>query len=76
MNSLMKPGLLAVEKLNLVYHTRRGDVKAVNNVSFKIEKNEVLGLAGESGCGKSTVAFAIAQLHKPPAQILGGENTF
>jgi len=76
MNSLMKPGLLAVEKLNLVYHTRRGDVKAVNNVSFKIEKNEVLGLAGESGCGKSTVAFAIAQLHKPPAQILGGKILF
>lgn len=76
MNSLMKPDLLAVEDLNLVYHTRRGDVKAVNNVSFTIGKNEVLGLAGESGCGKSTVAFAIAQLHKPPAQIKGGKILF
>jgi len=71
-----RPALLSVENLNLVYRTRRGDVQAVNNVSFSIERNEVFGLAGESGCGKSTTAFAIAQLHKPPAQIMGGKILF
>jgi peptide/nickel transport system ATP-binding protein len=68
--------LLSVENLSLVYRTRRGDVQAVSNVSFSIGKNEVFGLAGESGCGKSTTAFAIAQLHKPPAQITGGKILF
>lgn len=68
--------LLSVENLSLVYHTRRGDVKAVNDVSFTIDRNEVFGLAGESGCGKSTIAFAIAQLHKPPAKITGGKVIF
>lgn len=71
-----RPELLSVENLNVVYHTRRGDVAAVKNVSFTIGKNEVFGLAGESGCGKSTAAFAIAQLHKPPARIVGGKVIF
>jgi peptide/nickel transport system ATP-binding protein len=44
----------------------------VQNVSFELGRNEVLGLAGESGSGKSTVAFAIARLHRPPAFVTGG----
>lgn len=68
--------LLSVQNLKLVYKTRRGDVKAVNDISFDINKNEVFGLAGESGCGKSTAAFAIAQLHLPPAEIVGGRLIF
>jgi peptide/nickel transport system ATP-binding protein len=48
----------------------------VNNVSFDIKKGEVFGLAGESGCGKSTVAFSLMRLHKPPAYISAGEVLF
>jgi peptide/nickel transport system ATP-binding protein len=68
--------LLSVQELEVTYRTRRGDVRAVNKVSFDIGHNEVFGLAGESGCGKSTVAFAVARLHKPPAEIVGGRVMF
>ncbi len=68
--------LLAVRNLELVYETRRGAIKAVNDVSFDIFPDEVFGLAGESGCGKSTAAFAIARLHRPPARVSGGRILF
>lgn len=68
--------LLSVQNLNVIYRTRRGDVRAAKNVSVDIGRNEVFGLAGESGCGKSTVAYAIAQLHRPPAQIESGKLLF
>ena len=42
--------LLDVKNLKTYFHTKGGDVKAVDNVSFKLERGEVLGLAGESGC--------------------------
>ncbi|MFC1958288.1 ABC transporter ATP-binding protein, partial [Chloroflexota bacterium] len=42
-----------------------GDVKAVDNVSFKIQKGEILGLAGESGCGKTTVGRCILRIYRP-----------
>ena len=58
------------------YRTKRGAVKAVDHVSFEIYPNEVFGLAGELGCGKSTIAHAITRLLKPPAYITGGEVTF
>ncbi|MDW2019365.1 ABC transporter ATP-binding protein, partial [Vibrio sp. 704] len=53
-----------------------GDFNAVKSVSFDIGKGEVFGLAGESGCGKSTIAFSINRLHKPPAFISGGQILF
>jgi peptide/nickel transport system ATP-binding protein len=65
--------LLSVRDLEVEYRTRRGIVKAVDNVSFDIYQNEVFGLAGESGCGKSTIANAITRLLKPPAYISGGD---
>ncbi len=68
--------LLKVSDLVVEYRTKRGNVRAVDHVSFEIYPNEVLGLAGESGCGKSTVAHAITRLLKPPAYIVGGKVEF
>ena len=68
--------LLTVRDLQVEYRTRRGAVKAVDHVSFEIAPNEVLGLAGESGSGKSTIAHAITRIHRPPAYITGGEILF
>ncbi|MCP4320876.1 MAG: ABC transporter ATP-binding protein [Alteromonadales bacterium] len=67
---------ISIRNLCVDYITADGDVRAVNNVSFDIGKGEVFGLAGESGCGKSTIAFALMRLHKPPAFISGGEVFF
>lgn len=67
---------LSIRNLCVDYITDAGDVRAVNNVSFDIGKGEVFGLAGESGCGKSTIAFSLMRLHKPPAFISGGEVLF
>ncbi|PSW58167.1 ABC transporter ATP-binding protein [Photobacterium leiognathi] len=64
--------ILKVRDLEVTYITDNGDFKAVKSVSFDIGKSEIFGLAGESGCGKSTIAFAINRLHKPPALITNG----
>ncbi len=68
--------LLEVKNLCVDYITDQGSVRAANNVSFSIQPGEVFGLAGESGCGKSTVAFAVPRLHNPPALISSGEILF
>ncbi|MDP2900317.1 MAG: ABC transporter ATP-binding protein [Candidatus Bathyarchaeota archaeon] len=65
--------LLEVRDLKMYYSTMRGDVKAVDDVSFAIEKGESLGLAGESGCGKTSVALALMKLYPSNAKILSGE---
>ena len=63
--------VLSVRDLNVTYRTKGGDVPAVRGVSFDIEKGRVLGLAGESGCGKSTIAGAILRLHSAQTKIEG-----
>ncbi|MFV3131825.1 ABC transporter ATP-binding protein [Niveispirillum sp. KHB5.9] len=68
----MSDPILSVRDLCVDYATPNGLSRAVKNVTFDIGAGEVLGLAGESGSGKSTVAFAIARLHRPPAFITGG----
>ena len=65
----MSGPLLSVKNLTIDYIGDRKDFRAVDDVSFDIAPGEVFGLAGESGCGKSTIAFAISRLHKPPALI-------
>lgn len=71
----MKP-LLEVNNLCIDYLTADTSVRAVNNVSFTIGEGEVFGLAGESGCGKSTVAYGVTRLHQPPAIISSGSIKF
>jgi peptide/nickel transport system ATP-binding protein len=68
--------LLDVRDLRVEYLTTRGAVKAVDGVSFSIKPGEVIGLAGESGSGKSTVAHAILRILRPPALITGGQVLF
>ncbi|MDY7229661.1 ABC transporter ATP-binding protein [Hyalangium rubrum] len=68
--------LLSVRDLRVEYLTPTGPVCAVDGVSFDIGRGEVLGLAGESGSGKSTVAQAILRILRPPAVITGGQVLF
>ncbi|GHV42635.1 ABC transporter ATP-binding protein [Spirochaetia bacterium] len=68
--------LLEVKKLSVEYAAPRGQLKAVSGVNFVIHRGEFFGLAGESGCGKSTIAFAIMRLLKGAARISGGEVNF
>jgi peptide/nickel transport system ATP-binding protein len=49
-------------------------VRAVDDVSFHVYKGEILGLVGESGCGKTTTAMAILRMVQPPGRIVGGND--
>jgi peptide/nickel transport system ATP-binding protein len=70
---------LSLRNLEVSYRTQGGLVPAVRGVDLDVDKGKVLGLAGESGCGKSTIAHAILRLLPPSAEVsgeilLGGEN--
>lgn len=58
-NNLNSPPLLEVKNLGVSFFTPRGTVRAVRDASFTVRRGEVVGLVGESGCGKSTVAYSI-----------------
>ena len=66
--------VLSVQNLSIDYVGAQSVFHAVKNVSFDIAPGEFFGLAGESGCGKSTIAFAISRLHRPPALIRTGSK--
>jgi len=68
--------LLEVQNLQTHFPTRAGLVKAVNDVSFHVDEGELLGLVGESGCGKSITALSIMRLIAPPGRIAGGTIKF
>ena len=70
-----RPAVLTVENLTVVYEVER-PVTAVKNATISLAPDEILGLAGESGCGKTTLAYAINRLHKPPAHITSGRVLF
>ena len=69
--------VLTVENLKTQFKTERGVVKAVDGVSYHIDENEILGLVGESGCGKSVSQLSVLQLiPTPPGKIVGGKVIF
>ena len=68
--------LLEIRDLVVEYRTPSGPARAVDRVSFSILPGEVMGLAGESGCGKSTIAHAVLRLIKQPGEISGGQILF
>lgn len=69
--------LLKVRNLETDFSTHQGTVKAVNGISFTINRGETLGLVGESGCGKSVTALSIMRLiSSPPGKIVAGEIYF
>ena len=76
MNTPPKPCLLDIRDLRVEYLTAHGRVAAVDGVSFTMQEGEVVGLAGESGSGKSTIAHSILRILRPPALITGGEVLF
>jgi oligopeptide/dipeptide ABC transporter ATP-binding protein len=69
--------LLEVENLKTYFHTEYGLVKAVDGVSFQVNRGEILGLVGESGCGKSVSILSVMQLiPTPPGEIVTGKVLF
>ena len=68
--------LLEVRNLQTHFPTRAGLVRAVDGVSFHLDRGELLGLVGESGCGKSITALSIMRLIAPPGEIVNGEILF
>ncbi len=68
--------LLEIENLCISYYTRAGEIPAVFDFSLKLEAGESVGLVGESGCGKSTVAMAIMQYMGANGGIVGGSIKF
>ncbi len=68
--------ILKVENAAISYETRYGDVEAVRDVSFDVHRAQTFGVVGESGCGKSTVAFGIVDFLGPNGKIVGGSIKF
>ena len=68
----MEKNTLQVEHLSASFFTARGEIKAVNDVSIQVPRRSIVGIVGESGCGKSMTARSIMRLLKYPGEIVGG----
>ena len=68
--------LLAVNDLHTYFKTREGEVRAVDGVSFTIERGTMLGIVGESGCGKSVTVLSIMGLIELPGRVVEGSAVF
>jgi oligopeptide/dipeptide ABC transporter ATP-binding protein len=68
--------ILQVKNLKTYFYTSQGTVKAVDDVSFHVGKGEVLGVVGESGCGKSMTSLSVLRLVPPPGKIVSGDILF
>lgn len=77
MYTYLKEAILEIKDLHTHFFTDNGEIPAVNGVSLTVNKGEVLGIVGESGCGKSVTSLSIMQLiPDPPGKIIGGEINF
>ena len=76
LNTNTMPRLLEVKDLKTHFLTDAGLVKAVDGISFYIDECEIVGLVGESGCGKSVSQLSVMQLIRLPGRIAGGEILF
>jgi oligopeptide/dipeptide ABC transporter ATP-binding protein len=77
MMNMPEDRLLDIKDLRTSFFTKKGIVKAVDGVSFEVNRGEIVGLVGESGCGKSVTSLSIMRLVPQPAgRITGGEMTF
>ncbi len=72
----METPILQIKDLEIKYHTRDGILTAIRGTNFDIHQGEIIGLVGESGCGKSTVASAVMRLLPPNGQISEGQILF
>ena len=69
--------LLVIEDLQTSFFTKKGEIKAVDGVSFSVDRGEILGLVGESGSGKSITCLSIMGLVPQPAgEVIGGKVIF
>ena len=68
--------VIEIDNLHISYETRKGDVEAIQGVSFKVREGETVGLVGESGCGKSMIAFGIVNFLGPNGKIVDGSIRF
>ena len=68
--------MLQVRNLKTTFPTERGIVRAVDGVDFSLKNGEIVGLVGESGCGKSMTLLSILRLVPPPGKVVGGEIVF
>ncbi len=76
MSSIEQQPLLKLSNLTTVYPTKRGLVRAVDGINLTVKQGQILGLVGESGCGKSTVLLSILRLIRRPGYIAQGEILF
>ena len=72
----MSENLLEIQDLEVDFHTDAGTLKAVRRIGFAMQRGDVFGIVGESGCGKSVTARSILRLIRPPGQIRAGKIIF
>ncbi len=75
-NGMDEPPVLEARDISISYFTRAGETKAVRNVSFVLPRGRSLGLVGESGCGKSTIAYAVMRYLGRAGKLVNGQILF
>jgi oligopeptide/dipeptide ABC transporter ATP-binding protein len=68
--------LLEVRDLRTYFYTHEGEIRAVDGVSFSLRRGSILGIVGESGCGKSVMSYSVLRLIQKPGRIVGGQMLF